>query len=76
MYSNPEIDKLMDEARTVSDIAARRAIYEKAARITGEARPIIYLWHPRNLVAHTTKLSGFKPVPDGLIRLQDIKLAN
>jgi len=75
-FSNPEIDKLMDEARTVSDIAARRAIYEKAARITGEARPILYLWHPRNLVAHTTKLSGFKPVPDGLIRLQDVKLAN
>ena len=75
-WSNAEVDKLMDEARTVSDIAARRAIYAKAAAITGAERPLIYLWHPKNLVAHTTKLTGFKPVPDGLLRLQDVKLAN
>ena len=75
-WSNAEVDKLMDEARAVSDIAARRAVYEKAAAISGNERPMIYLWHPRNLVGHTAKLTGFKPVPDGLIRLQDVKLAN
>jgi peptide/nickel transport system substrate-binding protein len=74
--SNAEVDKLIDQARLVNGLAERRKLYEQAMEIVRAERSLIYLWHRRTLVAHSNKLSGFKPVPDGLIRLQDMKLAN
>jgi peptide/nickel transport system substrate-binding protein len=73
-YSNAEADKLMDDARLVSDPAQRKAIYEKLTKILLEEEPIIYLYHRQLLFAHTTKLEGFKPLPDGLVRVIGLKL--
>jgi peptide/nickel transport system substrate-binding protein len=73
-YSNPEADKLMDDGRLVSDPAQRKAIYEKLTKILLEEEPIIYLYHRKLLFAHTTKLEGFKPLPDGLVRVIGLKL--
>jgi peptide/nickel transport system substrate-binding protein len=73
-YSNPEADKLMEDARLVSDPAARKAIYEKLTKILLEDEPIIYLYHRKLLFAHTTKLEGFKQMPDGLVRVIGLKL--
>ena len=36
--------------------------------------PIIYLYHRTLLFAHTTKLEGYKPMPDGLVRVIGLKL--
>ena len=36
--------------------------------------PIIYLHHPKFRYAATVKLSGFAPLPDGLIRPQGLRL--
>ena len=44
-YSNPEADKLMEDARLTSDTATRKAIYEKLTRIVLNDEPIIYLYH-------------------------------
>jgi len=41
-----------------------------------EDRSRLYLWHRKNIVAHTARLSGFVAVPDGLIRVRDLRLAN
>jgi peptide/nickel transport system substrate-binding protein len=73
-YSNPEADKLMEEARLVSDPAQRRAIYEKLTKIVLNDEPIIYLYHRTLLIAHTTRLEGYKQMPDGLIRVVGLKL--
>jgi peptide/nickel transport system substrate-binding protein len=35
---------------------------------------MIYLYHPNYLIAHTARLDGFKPYPDGLIRVMDVRL--
>jgi peptide/nickel transport system substrate-binding protein len=74
-YSNAEVDRLMNQARTVSNVDQRRALYEQAARITLADRPLIYIYHRKHLVAHTARLTGFVQVPDGLIRVQGIRLA-
>jgi len=73
-YSNPEADKLMEDARLTSDSAERKAIYEKLTKILLNDEPIIYLYHKRLLFAHTKKLEGFRPVPDGLVRVVGLKL--
>ena len=73
-YSNPEVDKVLDDARLVTDPAQRKAIYEKLTKIVLDDEPIIYLYHRKMLIAHTTKLEGYKPMPDGLVRVVGLKL--
>src|SRR6201995_4121091 len=73
-YSNPDADKLMEDARLVADPAERKAIYEKLTKILLDEEPIIYLYHRKLLFASTTKLQGFKPMPDGLVRVTGLKL--
>jgi peptide/nickel transport system substrate-binding protein len=73
-YSNPDADKLMEDARLTSDFAARKAIYEKLTKILLNDEPIIYLYHKKLLFAHTKKLEGYRPVPDGLVRVAGLKL--
>jgi peptide/nickel transport system substrate-binding protein len=73
-YSNPEADKAMEDARLVADPAQRKAIYEKLTGILLNDEPIIYLYHRKLLIAHTTRLEGYKQMPDGLVRVVGLKL--
>ncbi|MBY0381365.1 MAG: ABC transporter substrate-binding protein [Xanthobacteraceae bacterium] len=73
-YSNPEADKLMEDARKISDPTQRKALYEKMMGIVQNDEPIIYLYHRKILIAHTNKLKGYKQFPDGLIRVVGLTL--
>lgn len=74
-YSNPEVDRLLNAARVETDAERRRALYEDMWRTSlRQDRHRIYLWHRKNIVAHTARLTGFRAVPDGLIRLQDLRM--
>jgi peptide/nickel transport system substrate-binding protein len=73
-YSNPEADKLMEDARAIADPAARKAIYEKLTKTLLDDEPITYLYHRKLLFASTTKLEGFKPLADGMVRVVGLKL--
>ena len=73
-YSNAEVDKAFDDARLVTDQAQRKAIYEKLAKYVMEEKPLLYVYHRKVLIAHTTKLEGYKQMPDGLVRVVGLKL--
>ena len=73
-WSNPEADKALDDARLVTDQAARKAIYQKLAKLVLDEDPILYIFHRRILIAHTTKLEGYKQMPDGLVRVVGLTL--
>jgi peptide/nickel transport system substrate-binding protein len=73
-YSNPVVDKALDDARLVTDLSARKAIYEKMTQQVLEDEPVIYLYHRKALIAHTTKLEGYTQMPDGLVRVVGLKL--
>jgi peptide/nickel transport system substrate-binding protein len=74
-YCDAEVDRLLDEARAVPDAVQRIAIYRKVAALYLERdRGRIYLWHRKNLFAHSARLQGLRLVPDGLIRPQGIRL--
>jgi peptide/nickel transport system substrate-binding protein len=74
VYSNPEADKGFEDARLTTDPAQRKAIYEKVTAQVLKDEPIIYLYHRKLLIAHTTKLEGYKQMPDGLVRVVGLKL--
>ena len=73
-YCNQDVDAELDAARIVEARADRLAHYHKVAEHTLADRPIIYLYHQKWLWALSTKLSGFTPSPDGLIRPQGMRL--
>jgi peptide/nickel transport system substrate-binding protein len=73
-YSNPAADKVLEEARLVTDPAQRKAIYEKLTKIVLNDDPLIYLYHRKILIAHTTRLEGYKQISDGLVRVVGLKL--
>lgn len=73
-YSSAAADKLMEDARAVSDPAQRKALYEKLTKVILNDEPIIYIYHRKLLFAHTKKLEGYKQMPDGLVRVIGLKL--
>ena len=73
-YCDKEVDALHEQARTASDLAARNAAYEKLAARFLQNGWIIYLYHPQYLIASTDRVEGFKPMPDGLLRVVGVKL--
>jgi peptide/nickel transport system substrate-binding protein len=74
VYSNPQVDKGFEDARLIADPAQRKAIYEKVTAQVLKDEPIIYLYHRKLLIAHTTRLEGYRPMPDGLVRVVGLKL--
>ena len=72
--NSPELDKLLDDAREKLDVAQRTKLYDQAAQIYLKNREILYLYHRKWLFGMSTKLQGFAPNPDGLIRLSGLKL--
>lgn len=73
-YSNAEADRLMEDARLINDPVQRKAIYEKMTKIVLNDEPIIYIYHRTLLIAHTTKVEGYRQMPDGLVRVVGLKL--
>ncbi len=70
----PELDALLKQSREQLDPAGRGKTFEQIAAIVGKERPIVYLYHRHWLWAYTTKLSGLRTIPDGLVRVQDLKI--
>ncbi|MGN7291359.1 ABC transporter substrate-binding protein [Rhizobium sp. SAFR-030] len=68
-YCNPEVDKLLNEARTSPDDSVRKEKYDAATAILNEDMPIIYLGHQPYAYAISKKVEGFAPSPDGMMRL-------
>jgi peptide/nickel transport system substrate-binding protein len=75
-YCNPEVDDLLNAARTSTDPATRKESYDAALAILGEDLPIIYLYHETWLWALDDRIEGFTPYPDGMIRLQGVSFAD
>lgn len=74
-YANPGVDKLLEQARGSQDLAERRRAYEQIMQQTQQDLPIVYLWNLKNVVGMSARVTGFRPIPDGMIRLQGVSLA-
>jgi peptide/nickel transport system substrate-binding protein len=73
-YCNQKFDDALNRGRTATDPTQRATAYHDAASIYLADRPLIFLFHMTWLYAHSDKLKGFTPVPDGLIRPQGLTL--
>jgi peptide/nickel transport system substrate-binding protein len=73
-FCDKDVDAWLDQARLTDKFDERKAIYEKVARKVLDEENIIYLYHQRILVAHTDRVTGYKQVPDGILRVVGVKL--
>ncbi|MFZ5815520.1 MAG: ABC transporter substrate-binding protein [Bacillota bacterium] len=71
-YSNPQVDKLLNDARKPNSMAERKPLYAETMKILREELPYIYLWFPLNVKGLGPTVQGFEPVPDGMIRTQNL----
>jgi len=75
-YCNNDTEALLNQSRSQRDAAERKKTYEQIAARVLKERPIIYLYHRNWLYAATPKLTGMRSVPDGLLRVTGLKMAN
>jgi peptide/nickel transport system substrate-binding protein len=74
-YSNPQVDKLLDQARTETNQDARKQEYDKAAKMIVDDASYIYLYNPDVVQGWSKKLSGYEVRPDRAIRFRDASLS-
>jgi peptide/nickel transport system substrate-binding protein len=73
-YSNPEVDDLLDRARTEVDQTARKELYDQAATIIVDEASYIYLYNPDVVQAWTPEVEGYTVRSDRAIRFRDVSL--
>ena len=66
------LDALLNKAREASDQKERVELYRQAMDKVGARRNIIYLYHRSYIVAFPKNLTGYRAVPDGLIRVKGV----
>jgi len=73
-YCSAEADAALRDGRGLVEPAARAGAYDRAMRVLLSDRPYIYLWHARILHGASARLEGLRAAPDGLVRIQDLRL--
>jgi peptide/nickel transport system substrate-binding protein len=74
-YCNEQVDKLLNEARTINDESKRKALYDQAQAITHRDVADSFLYFQPWPFAMAKKVQGFVAYPDGMIRLKGVSFA-
>jgi peptide/nickel transport system substrate-binding protein len=64
-YSNPEVDRLIDEARETVDESRRKQLYAQVQQIVARDLPYVDLWYQDNVVVHTPRVRDLALTPSG-----------
>jgi ABC-type dipeptide transport system, periplasmic component len=76
-YSNPEFDKIIEEAVNATDKNRARELYVRAQEIVSSELPLLPLWYPANMVVASKRLGNIKINPSGdWTFMKDVTLNN
>jgi len=64
-YSNPEVDKLLEDAINEIDREKAKELYIKAWGIISNDLPLYPLWYPANMVVANKRINNIKMAPSG-----------
>jgi peptide/nickel transport system substrate-binding protein len=67
-------DDLLTRSRNTLDTPGRIKVFATLAAEVERERPIVYLYHRNWLWAFNKKLTGMRTIPDGLVRVQGLKM--
>lgn len=64
-YSNPALDKLLDQGLKISNIEKRIEHYKKVQKIVLDDLPVIPLWHDVQVAVVNRRVQGYSPPKNG-----------
>jgi peptide/nickel transport system substrate-binding protein len=64
-FSDPEVDRLIDQASDATDYETRRRLYGRVQQLIAQAAPYISLWHRTNFALAQPELEGISLSPQG-----------
>jgi peptide/nickel transport system substrate-binding protein len=64
-YSNPRVDELIDQARSVLDQETRKRLYGEVQEILAEDLPYVELWYQDNVMVHSRRVRNLTLNPPG-----------
>lgn len=75
-YSNEEVDRLLDAARTETDQDERKELYDQAVEIIVDEVSYAYLYNPDVVHAWSPDVSDYVVRPDRAIRFNTVRLSS
>jgi peptide/nickel transport system substrate-binding protein len=72
--SDKHIDDLILEARTTTDTAKRKQLYEQVIKAVQERDSVLYLWRQKTYIGAAKNVGGLKVYADSLIRVTNAGL--
>lgn len=72
-HSDPELDALIEEAKSIVGFEERRAAYKEIVSRIQKERSQIYLLQDNILIGARSNITGFVLSPDGLFALKNVK---
>ena len=70
LYSNPQVDDLLDKARASSDQAQRKDLYQQAQKIAVDDAPFVYYEFPLTVMLTRPNVQGMQVYADGIMRFE------
>ena len=68
-YSNPEVDRMIDQAQRTFDNKKREEIYKQIFQIIRDDAPWVFLYRPTYFWALSKETADWKPASTGLVKL-------
>ncbi len=65
-YSNPEVDRLLEEGRSTLDQSVRKRVYDRIQELLVDDQPYCFLYVPYALPVLNARIRGVKPAPAGI----------
>jgi peptide/nickel transport system substrate-binding protein len=72
LYSNPQVDQWLDDARTSADQAKRKADYDNAQKQIVQDAPYVFTTFGVSAQISDTKIHNFTLYPDLMIRMAEV----
>lgn len=74
-YTNSDVTKLLYEGQKTADGEGRAAIYTELLQILADEVPYIPLYYPDILIGARSSVDGLVVLPNGSLRLEDVRIA-
>jgi peptide/nickel transport system substrate-binding protein len=72
LYSNPQVDQLLDQARQTTDRNQRKSLYQQAEKIIVGDAPLVFTTDPTVPQITSKHVQNFQLIPDGINRFVEV----